>query len=87
MSPQLSQPERKITEQDAEAIARHAADMFVSRLCDEKTVDAILDVWTKQFDRSVGRSIRRVLWTVLTVVGTIIAIKMNAIIDYFRRGG
>lgn len=75
---------RRITDADAEIIATHMADKLVARLSDEQTVRAISDVWAKQLDQHIGRTVRRGLWFALVAISVVIAIKIDAILAWLR---
>ena len=77
--------ERRMSDADAEAIANHMVDKLVTRLSDEATVDALMSVWTGQFDKHVGRSIRRGFWVLVTALTVFIAVRFDSIMAWFKR--
>lgn len=77
--------ERKMSDVDAELIASHMVDKLVERLSDERTVSALMGVWTKQFDQRIGRTFRRGLWVLLTAVAIYLTIRFDEISSWLTR--
>lgn len=77
-------PDRRITDTDAEIIATHMVNKLVDRLSDEQTVQLISNVWAKQLDQHIGRTVRRALWLVLVTVSVVVAVKIDAIMAWLR---
>ena len=77
--------DRCVSDADAEKIACHMVDKLVARLSDENTVNALMSVWTGQFDQHVGRSIRRGFWTIIAAVGVFVALRFDAIVTWLKR--
>lgn len=76
--------DRRITDKDAEIIATHMVDKLVERITDERTVQIISDVWAKQLDQHIGRTVRRALWLVFGAVSVTVAVKIDAILAWLR---
>ena len=74
----------QITERDAEVIATYMVDKLVEKLSDERTVKAISEVWARQLDQHIGRTVRRVLWLAVVGVSVVVAVKIDAILLWFR---
>jgi uncharacterized lipoprotein YmbA len=77
-------PDRRITDTDAEIIATHMVNKLVDRLSDEQTVQMISGVWAKQLDQHIGRTVRRALWLVLVTISVVVAAKIDAIVAWLR---
>jgi len=77
--------ERKMGDVDAELIVSHMVDKLVERLSDERTVSALMGVWTKQFDQHIGRTFRRGLWVLLTAVAIYVAIRFDEISSWLTK--
>ena len=77
--------ERKMGETDAETIANHMVDKLVERLSDERTVNALMAVWTKQFDQHIGQTFRRGLWILITAVAIFMAVRFEEVTSWLTR--
>lgn len=53
-------------------------------MSDERTVKQITDVWGRQLDQHIGRTVRRGLVILLTGIVIIVGIKMDALLAWFR---
>jgi uncharacterized lipoprotein YmbA len=69
---------------EAEILADHIVDKLVTRMSDEDTVKQITDVWARQLDQHIGRTVRRGLVILLTALVVIVGIKFDALISWFR---
>jgi len=83
-TPQTSNERANAVEADAEVLADHIVEKLVARMSDEGTVKQITDVWGRQLDQHIGRTVRRGLVLVLTAVVIIVGIKMDALLAWFR---
>ena len=77
--------ERKMGETDAETIANRMVDKLVERLSDERTVNALMAVWTKQFDQHIGQTFRRGLWILITAVAIFMAVRFEEVTSWLTR--
>ena len=77
--------ERKMSDVDAELIASHMVDKLIERLSDERTVNALMGVWTKQFDQHIGRTFRRGLWILVTATAIFLAIRFEEVTSWLTK--
>lgn len=82
---QAERVERKMSDADAEAIANHMVDKLVERLSDERTVNALMAVWTRQFDQHIGRTFRRGLWVLVTAIAIFLAVRFDEVTSWLAR--
>ena len=74
-----------VSNTDAEKIADHMVDKLMARLSDEATVNAIMGVWTKQFDQHIGRTMRRGVWVLITAASIFVAVRFDTVMAFFKR--
>lgn len=81
----LGTPERKVSDYEAELIANHMVNKLVERLSDERTVNALVSVWSKQFDQRIGHAFRRGVIVLLTAFTIFVAMRFEDVLHFFRR--
>jgi hypothetical protein len=69
----------EFTDTDHDDLANKIVDKLVERMSDEETVETIIAVWSKQFDQTLGRGLRRILFALLLVIGGALAVKFDII--------
>jgi hypothetical protein len=69
---------------DHDELAEKIADRLVSKLTDEAVVAQITDAWSGQFDRHIGRAVRRVLYLLGTGLVIFLGLKLESVMGWFR---
>lgn len=77
-------PERRFTEADVEAMANSIVDRLISELSDKRTVERITDAWSGVLDRAIGRGLRRIAGAVVLAVVMLAAVKLEVVGKFFR---
>lgn len=83
-SPLAPEDHRRVTQEDAEIIAEHLVDKLVARLSDEQTVQAIANVWGKQLDQHIVRTVRRGVYTLFVAILIFVGLKLDAILAWLK---
>ena len=75
---------RHVTDADAAVIAHCIVDSLFDRLSDEETVSRLSAVWSKQFERHVGRVVLRGFYVILGGLVLLVGLRFDAIIAWLR---
>jgi hypothetical protein len=74
----------EFTETDHDRLAEKIADRFVAKLTDEAVVAQITEAWSGQFDRHIGRAVRRVLYLLGTGLIIFLGLKLESVMGWFK---
>lgn len=95
MQPHSDDGHRPGSQEDMDAQSRRQAEVnaqvVIARLIDTakdpETAEKVLSVWVTAADRIIGRTVRRLLWYLMIVLGGIVAAKLGLIEKLFPGSG
>jgi len=80
--------EIELSDASAKKLAAETADMVVERLfekaADEATVQRVASVWGGQFDRHIGKVVRRTIYTFIVGLVVFLGLKIDAVLAWLR---